>query len=203
MQLPPGMSEAEVLAGIEHAVRLLAPSFTFGYYDLDDIKQQARIFCMEALPRYDSSRPLENFMFAHLKNRLINFRRDKYKRNDPPCSLCHAGRQNEHADGQVCERYRKWKKTNSRKANLMSPIHIDNVADEYERTMRSESEVDANVNISEMSRLIDDGLPAELRSDYLRMKAGEAIPKTRQAKVKDAVRVILKDYIDDEEGEVQ
>lgn len=200
MQLPPGMTETEVLEKIEHAVRLLAPSFVFGFYDVDDIKQQARIFGMEAIPRYDTGRPLENFMFSHIKNRLINFRRDNYKRNDPPCTLCHAGRQNEHIDGQICERYRKWKRTNSRKANLMSPIHIDSVADEHERTMRSESEVDANVNIAEMSRLIDEQLSAELRSDYLRMKAGESIPKTRQAKVKDAVRVILKDFIDDEEG---
>ena len=33
---------------------------------------------MEALPRYDSKRPLENFLSVHLSNRLKNFVRDNH-----------------------------------------------------------------------------------------------------------------------------
>jgi hypothetical protein len=35
---------------------------------------------MDAMDRYDESRPLENFLAVHVKNRLNNFKRDKYYR---------------------------------------------------------------------------------------------------------------------------
>ena len=37
---------------------------------------------MDALPRYDENRPLENFLSVHLSNRLKNFVRDNYFTRD-------------------------------------------------------------------------------------------------------------------------
>ena len=37
---------------------------------------------MEALPRYDEARPLENFLSVHLSNRLKNFVRDNHFTKD-------------------------------------------------------------------------------------------------------------------------
>ena len=39
---------------------------------------EAFIICMEALNRYDNSRPLENFLSVNLSNRLKNFVRDNH-----------------------------------------------------------------------------------------------------------------------------
>src|SRR3954453_8942961 len=89
MKLPDNITEADFLAAIEKVVGILASSFAFGYFEVEDIKQQARLFAIEAMKRYDPSRPLDNFLYAHIKNRLINFRRDKFRRNDPPCLSCH------------------------------------------------------------------------------------------------------------------
>lgn len=60
----------------------IAPRYTFGYYDVDDIKQESYIICMEGLSKYDNSRPFENFISKHLSNRLKTLIRDKYSRSN-------------------------------------------------------------------------------------------------------------------------
>ena len=62
MNIPDGMTEQEVVDQIEKVCNRIAPRYTFYGYALDDIKQEAFIICMEALNRYDNSRPLENFL---------------------------------------------------------------------------------------------------------------------------------------------
>ena len=72
------MTEKEVLQKINIVVNRIAPKYTFNGYDVDDIKQEAFIICMDALDRYDELRPLENFLSVNLSNRLKNFVRDNY-----------------------------------------------------------------------------------------------------------------------------
>src|SRR5690348_1481836 len=110
MTVPPGMTEAEVLEAIEKAVNALASSFTFGIYDIDDIKQQGRLYALQALAteKYDPSRPLPNFLYAHIRNRLINLKRDKLHRNDPPCKECASGEPCQ-PDGH-CKKFLEWRK---------------------------------------------------------------------------------------------
>tara|TARA_A100001201_G_scaffold117817_1_gene101401 strand:+ start:1580 stop:2062 length:483 start_codon:yes stop_codon:yes gene_type:complete len=72
------MSEQDVISQIKVVVDRIAPKYTFYGYQVDDIKQEAFIICMEALPRYDETRPLENFLSVHLSNRLKNFVRDNH-----------------------------------------------------------------------------------------------------------------------------
>lgn len=63
-------------------IERIAPRYTFGYYDVDDIKQESYIICMEGLSKYDNSRPFENFISKHLSNRLKTLIRDKYSRSN-------------------------------------------------------------------------------------------------------------------------
>ena len=78
MKIPDNMTEQEVVDQIEKVCNRIAPRYTFYGYTLDDIKQEAFIICMEALNRYDNSRPLENFLSVNLSNRLKNFVRDNH-----------------------------------------------------------------------------------------------------------------------------
>lgn len=78
MKKPKNMTEQEVLQKITHVVDRIAPKYTFNGYDVDDIKQEAFLICMDALDRYDQKRPLENFLAVNLSNRLKNFVRDNY-----------------------------------------------------------------------------------------------------------------------------
>ena len=78
MKVPKGMSEKETIEKINLVVNRISPKYTFKGYDVDDIKQEAFMICMDALNRYDTNRPLENFLSVHLSNRLKNFVRDNY-----------------------------------------------------------------------------------------------------------------------------
>lgn len=78
MKIPKGMTETQVTEQISIVINRIAPKYTFSGYEIDDIKQEAFMICMDALTRYDTSRPLENFLSVHLSNRLKNFVRDNY-----------------------------------------------------------------------------------------------------------------------------
>jgi len=78
MKIPPNMSETQLIDEINLVVNRIAPKYTFYGYDVEDIKQESFIICVDALDRYDPSRPLENFLSVHLSNRLKNFVRDNH-----------------------------------------------------------------------------------------------------------------------------
>ncbi len=82
MKVPKNMTHQEVIDQINIVVNRISARYTFHGYELDDIKQEAFIICMDAMERYDPSRPLENFLSVHLSNRLKNFVRDNYYTKD-------------------------------------------------------------------------------------------------------------------------
>lgn len=82
MKIPKNMTYDQVMKQIEIVVNRIAPRYTFNTYDVDDIKQESFIICMDALERYDQKRPLENFLSVHLSNRLKNFVRDNFYTKD-------------------------------------------------------------------------------------------------------------------------
>ena len=64
MIVPPNYTEQQVLDAIEGVVRILAQQFAFGPYDKDDIGQEIRLMCLDALSRYRPEvGPLQNFLF--------------------------------------------------------------------------------------------------------------------------------------------
>tara|TARA_R100000908_G_C3743824_1_gene139665 strand:- start:319 stop:819 length:501 start_codon:yes stop_codon:yes gene_type:complete len=82
MHIPSNLTREQVVDTIQVVVGRIAPKYTFYGYLVDDLKQEAFIICMEALPRYDEARPLENFLSVHLSNRLKNFVRDNHFTRD-------------------------------------------------------------------------------------------------------------------------
>ena len=79
------VDENEFLKIVDIISKKLAYKFKFGYHEYDDMKQQISIFALEGLKNYDHKRPLENFLWTHVRNRLFNYKRDNYQRPDKPC----------------------------------------------------------------------------------------------------------------------
>lgn len=67
----------------QKVIERICYKYTFGPYDVDDIRQEALIFALEAMDEWDGSRPLENFLAVVLPNRLKNLKRDEYFRPGP------------------------------------------------------------------------------------------------------------------------
>lgn len=78
LKIPNNMTEQETMNVILTVINRIAPRYTFNGYEVDDIKQEAFIICVDALNRYDNCRPLENFLSVNLSNRLKNFVRDNF-----------------------------------------------------------------------------------------------------------------------------
>jgi DNA-directed RNA polymerase specialized sigma24 family protein len=166
MRIPDNMSEQEVVAVIKKVARSLAPKYTFAFYGTEDIEQEAFMMGMEALSRYDSNKPLENFLYTHIGNRLKNFKRDNYYRQD---------------DGNA-------QKIQSRKKNLLDTAHIDSFG-----TIGDDDTSLDDVHIREIKSLIDENLPTYMRADYLRMCAGISIPKSKKREIMNFIKELLEE----------
>jgi hypothetical protein len=196
----PHMSDSEVAEAIYRVVNLLSSKFRFGYHSVEDMKQQGALFACEALAKggYDPQRPLENFLYTHVRNRFINYKRDNYLRNEPPCLSCifydpdRKKSDNQcaaFADKMECKKYADWYNRNSAKRSLMKPMDIDQC---YDTTpARSHAEQEEGEAINHLEGLIDRCLAVDLRADYLRLKEGQVVPKLRKEKVRSAIKEIL------------
>ena len=202
MRIPKGYTEQEVLDIIKKVTNKLAPFFTFAHFDADDIRQEGTIIAIEVLEKdyYDCKRPLENFLYSHIRNRLINLKRDKFVRHEPPCTSCpfydlhnikSSNQCTAFADKQECDKYAVFTKFNSAKKNIHQPIDIDSVEMDGEKGMYSCSDLSEELEDSELYENIDARLPIELRGDFLRMMSGICIPKTRREKIQAAIKEIL------------
>ena len=154
------MDETYVLSVITQVTQKLAPKYVFASYDVEDIEQEAFIIALEALERYDSDKPLENFLYSHVNTRLKNFKRDNYYRQD-------------YGTAQTIQ---------DRKKNLLEPIDIDCL---YSVSTQDSTVTDAHIR--EVTELIDKKLPSHLRRDYLKLRNNSPLPKSRKANV---IRVI-------------
>ncbi len=186
-------AEEEITRVIMTVARSVAPSYLFGYHSREDIEQEAVIAALEVLsvdpPLYDPSRPLENFLYIHLRNQLSNFRRKHYARLEAPCTCCDPFR----PPAEPCKKWRDWASRNTAKQNLMRPLDMSSVSDEGEARMHTRSAVVDEAISNELLARIDARLPIELRSDYLRMKDRVLIPKARRQRVREAVLEIIRD----------
>ncbi|MBO68826.1 MAG: hypothetical protein CL398_11015 [Acidiferrobacteraceae bacterium] len=174
MKIPKGMTEDQVIETINKVISRYIYKFRFGYYESEDIRQEAFIIAMEALERYDEERPLENFLAVHVKNRLSNFKRDKFFRKE--------------GDSTKTD----WNSPNNAKRFLMEPLNIDNIRDEYEENMKDPDDFIDRIANTEIFGLIDKSLDIKYRADYLRMLDGVYVPKPRREQIYQEILSILR-----------
>ena len=173
MKIPQGLTEDEVVGVITKIARRLAPKFTFASYDVEDIEQEAFLIGIAGLEKYDPSRPLENFMYTHISNRLKTFKRDNYYRLDYGSNA---------------------QKIQDRKRRLLEPMDIEALYN-----VCTTDNTHAEAHLRETLDIIDKKLPPDLRRDYLKLQSNSPLPKGRKAHIIKTIENILNgDY--DEEG---
>lgn len=160
------MTQEEVTNLILKVAKRLSNKFTFPNVDEDDIEQEAFIIGMDALERYDGVRPLENFLSVHIKNRLKNYKRDHYYRQD---------------QGRAEEIQKNKKK-------LLDAAPIDNFS-----FLLSKQFTDSYL-YREVITYIDQRLPSHYRADYLRFQNDQALTKTKKSNLLKCLRGILEEF---------
>lgn len=189
---PLSVDENEFLNIIEIISKKLAYKFKFGYHDFEDMKQQISIFALEGLKNYDHKRPLENFLWTHVRNRLFNYKRDNYQRPDKPCLSCPLyinSSCTKYSNKNDCELYYSWSNRNSVKKNLMHLTTIDEIKD-YANIFNTEDDVVNN----ELIRIVEEHLVGDDRITYLKLKSGSKVSKADMVKLTEKLQQIINDH---------
>jgi DNA-directed RNA polymerase specialized sigma24 family protein len=186
------IDENELLQVIDTITKKLAYKFKFGYHDIEDMKQQISIFALEGIKNYDHKRPLENFLWTHVRNRLFNYKRDNYQRPDKPCYTCPLYEKiskncTKYSDKNNCELFSSWSERNSNKKRLMHLTTIDeikNYGNIFSDTLLSHEN-------QEIIAILDEKLSGDIRLIYLKLKGGDKINKQDQIKLYNKIKEIL------------
>lgn len=197
------VSEEDFLKTLDIITKKLVYKFKFGYHDIDDMKQQAAIFAIEGLEKYDHSRPLENFLWTHVRNRLFNYKRDHYQRPDKPCLTCifydpdrrqSINQCSKFTDKSNCPEYTAWDVRNSNKRNIMKPVGIEDLSGQQVSIPDSNNSILDIVANEQIIKILDENIPASFRPTYLKLKYGDKVYKTDLVKLIECIKDILKEY---------
>ena len=196
LKIPKNHSEQEVLDVIDNIANRLCYKFKFGYHSPEDMKQQARLFAWEGLEKYDNKRPLENFLWTHVRNRLYNFKRNNYSRLEKPCDTCEFyinKKCTAFVDQEECNLYKGWLDRNNAKKNLMHSISVE--FDQKETTTSSVGTLFAK----EVVELLDAELHVRFREDWIRLLNNLRLNKIRKDRILEEIKSILKENGIDQE----
>jgi len=153
------------------------------------MKQEAFVFALKGMEKFDGKRPLENFLWVHVRNRLYNFKRNNYARPDKPCDNCpfdaYVNYECTKFDNMMeCELFAKWEKRNQTKKNLMSTKMQDDPAEQ-------ELSLEDDILSRELYQLIDTHLPLMLREDWIRFTNKLKLPKQKREALLEVIKEIL------------
>lgn len=194
MKIPQGMTEKQVLDIIDTVSNKLYNKFKFGYHEVSDLKQQSALFAIEGLENYDGIRPLENFLYVHIHNRLFNFKRNNYERPDRPCLKCpffNLNKENQcdgYSDKFECEPFSVWFYRNTAKKNLMKSVNSEDFGEYNCKYDENNSE------IKEIFEIIDNNLDVKYRADYIKLKNDIKIPKKKRDELAIVIKAIMEKY---------
>ena len=196
MKIPDNHSEQEVLDVIDNIANRLCYKFKFGYHSPEDMKQQARLFAWEGLEKYDNKRPLENFLWTHVRNRLYNFKRNNYSRLEKPCDTCEfyiSKKCTAFVDQEECHLYKGWLDRNNAKKNLMHSVSVEFDQKEHEHSAIG------TLFAKEVSELLDEELHVRFREDWIRLLNNLRLNKIRKDRILEEIKSILKENGIDQE----
>lgn len=195
------VSDDEFVEVWEKISKKLGYKFKFGYHSYDDMRQQAAIFALEGLKNYDHTRPLENFLWTHVRNRLFNYKRDNYQRPDKPCHTCpfhdpkllnSSSECTEFCNKNDCNLYSAWLKRNDTKKNIMKPANIESVSENSNELNYSNLLLD--IGNKEILDLINNNISIKNRPIFLKLTGGSKVSKNDIQKLTVEIHKILKDH---------
>lgn len=176
----------EILKIIEKIANRLAPKYTFGYYDLDDIKQEIFLLAVDGIEQYDPDRgkgTLASFLFMFVNSRIKHLKRDKYFRIEYECAAC----KNTDPHCTKCIK-RHWKM--SRKKQLLETQDIYAISDDS--SIVQHFDYLKELADKEILDYVDNNIPVSMRDDYLKMKENIYVHKQKRAKIEEFITELVR-----------
>jgi hypothetical protein len=203
-------SEDELADLIYKVARRIAYKFRFGYHEDEDMVQQAVLFVYEkdrdgknALDKYDNKRPLENFIYVHIHNRLFNYKRDNYMRPDSVCDNCPIDEMiinnkcTKYEDKMECEFFSSCYNRNISRRNIMNTLDLGGINDYHEQNMKYNTDFEGAIDNDKLLSFIDKNIGPQFRQDYTYIKYGISLSKQKSNRLREEVFTILEKFKDD------
>jgi DNA-directed RNA polymerase specialized sigma24 family protein len=179
-----GITEQDVIDLIYKIIDNIGKRYTFGHFDINDIKQEAIFLAVDGLENYNPEHSLESFLYVHLRNRLYSFRRNKYHRGTIDCRYC---------GNEGCQKCERRHLRMDSKKNIIEPISTTDKEYQFESSVTTQEQPYHEAIIAESVDLIDKHLPMELRPYYLRMLDGGTVAAVKRREVEKVIVEILND----------
>lgn len=201
LTVPPGMTADQVWAAIEKVADSLCRMYSFGYFEPEDIKQEARIFALQVLAKgkYDGIRPLEKYLYIPVRNMLANFKRNHFRRNDSPCAECWAAYAFGDTNGcldrgteSYCRRFTAWNDWNVAKQNCINMLGLFVIDDDKDDYLVCDQDPADRRQIEEILEIIDGELLPEERKLLLKIRGGDTVPDRKVLQLEDRIFEILR-----------
>lgn len=192
------VKESVFLEALENISKRLIYKFKFGYHEIEDMKQQAAIFALEGLEQYDNIRPLENFLWTHVRNRLFNFKRNNYFRPESVCTTCpffdpknlkSINQCSKFTNKEDCDILNQWISRNTTKRNLMHTNDL--LIETHSESTEAKESLVTNIENNEIIHLIEGKLESQHRATYLKLRGGAKVPKQDLIRLQNHIKEIL------------
>lgn len=195
-------SEAEDV--IEKIVSIKKNKFNFPGTDTEDLAQEIRLICLEALSNFDPSKlgkSVFHFVARCVDNRLYNKFRGVYLDNNPPCLRCeHYHRQTKTCkiDEVGCTRIVQYRDRMAKRRAIDAPLSYNSFLDAEETADYSQHDSlsqPSNTGICDLDEDLKSQLDEYLLPYYDQMVNGELdeVPDTYVRIIQTQVRAIIKE----------
>lgn len=180
---------------VEYLVKVKSREYTFDCWDTEDIGQEIRIICFNALEKFEQSKAVDvkqitNYFGRCVDNRLKNLKRDKYIRFTPSLSRKKISELSLTEDGlqSITDKLDKFQADLTSKINIKHPVPIDLVG-ESDLHNKNQDKIEAK----DIATHIHNKLCEELKPAFVKMINGDYIAEDVRIKVQASVSKIIKE----------
>ena len=179
---------------------------SIGYYDIDDLRQEVRIKCWEALTKFDPTCGTNIYAFLSVcaENRIRDIKRSVMYKHNKPCMRCPFWNAFASASGthdclvysykMDCERFARHERYVQAKLSASHPIDING-----ERLIDDCSDIP--MSKFELMDFIDAHLPQDLRRSFEKFKQANYDPRVLKQRERSVLMRVLREILQRFEGE--
>lgn len=196
------MDNEKIIEAVEKFSSYLASVYKFGFYEIDDLKQEAMVRAFQAMNNgtYDESKDLDQYLFMTVKNHFKNIHRKYRQQNKPPCLTCplydpgfksSLNQCVEYADKNDCEPFNSFNNKYKNRLSLLQPSDIATISEDDKNQLVIEYNLLEDLSQTELFDYVDKNISPEIRGDFLRMLSGVKINSENTKRVQREVVAIL------------
>lgn len=165
------ITDEEFYQIVSKIAKRIAKKYVYGFLDEQDLEQECFLLAREALPRFNGTSPLENFLTSHLRNRLSNMKRDNFSRLD-----------------SVIQKIQEDKRA------LMEPLDISLISPEDESSLIFTEDVLQNIRNAEIIEAITPHIGPGYKRLYKRFIQTGKIVREKRSKFIEHIRELIVKY---------